>query len=99
MAKTYYSEYINHCLRLYTRHHISTITDEVSKLNWIACDKVFKPLNDNDKKLVKEVFSKNDTLMDNVYEVAKQNNIDQNRIWKILSDLQRKIAKERGLLK
>ena len=99
MNRPFYSEYVRHCLRFYARNlEIRHFNTEVDKNNWWACDKVIKEYSDTDRIIIIEVYSGYDTLADNVYETAKKHCINQNIIWDMMKDLERKIAKRRGLL-
>lgn len=99
MNRPFYSEYIRHCLRFYTRNlHINHFNTEVDQNNWWACDKVVKGCSDVDRDIITSVYSGFDTLADNVYETAKKHGINQNIIWDMMKDIERKIARKRGLL-
>lgn len=98
--KKYYTEYVYHCLRFYARYHdgANNFRSDVDRKNWVACDKVLSRLRDEDKKMVVMVFQSRDSIADSVYETAKLYRIDQNHLWKILSEIESKIAKSRGLI-
>lgn len=99
MTRPFYSEYVRHCLRFYSRNITKPrFNTEVDKTNWYACQRVLEKYSDNDKDIIIKVYGMRDTLADNVYEVATKYNIDQNDIWDMLKDLERSIAKKRGLL-
>lgn len=96
--KLYYSEFVNHCLRFYVRYPSPRFRTDVEKKNWNACDLAFKSFSDSDKELLTNLYSDSDTMSDNVYQLAKRNNISQDAIWKLIGELERKVAKRRGLL-
>ena len=97
--KPFYSEYVRHALRFYTRNmDVSTFKSEADKRNWQACASVIKTYSERDRDIIVAVFGNRDTLADNVYEAAKQRNINQGIIWDMLKELERKIAKRRGLI-
>ena len=99
MNRPFYSEYIRHCLRFYTRNPSpSYFKTEVDKQNWWACEKVVREYSDTDKDIITTVYGGYDTLADNVYNAAKKLDINQNIIWDMMKDLERKIARKRGLL-
>ena len=54
--------------------------------------------SDRDRDILVTVYSGFDTLADNVYETAKKFNINQNIIWDMMKDVERKIAQARGLI-
>ena len=99
MTKPFYSEYVRHCMRYYSRNtNKPRFNTEVDKNNWYACHKAIERYSDRDKDILIRVYSMYDTLADNVYEVAKTYHIDQNIIWDMLKDFEHSIAKKRGLI-
>lgn len=99
MIRPYYSEYVRHCLRFYTRNlQPEFFKSEVDKDNWYACASVFKGLSEKDRDILITVFAGYDTLADNVYETAKKYEINQGIIWDLMKDIERKIARKRGLI-
>lgn len=99
MNRPFYSEYVRHCLRFYTRNlQLSRFKSEVDKNNWFACANVIKGYLDTDQDILVAVYSGYDTLADNVYQTAKKYNIDQSIIWDMMKEVERKIAKRRGLM-
>ena len=99
MNKPYYTEYVRHCLRFYSRNPtIARFNSLVDKENWYACHRVIENYSDRDTFIILRVYSGYDTIADNVYDVARLHNIDQNIIWDMIKDLERTIAKKRGLL-
>ena len=99
MNRPFYSEYVRHCLRFYTRNRaLPNFKSEADKNNWYACATVLKGYSDRDCDIIFEVYSGFDTLADNVYEVSKKYGINQNVIWDMMKDVERRIARRRGLL-
>ena len=99
MNRPYYSEYVRHCLRFYTRNlSLTNFKSEADKLNWFACDTVLKGCTERDFNILVTVYGGFDTLADNVYETAKKYRIEQNVIWDLMKAIERKIAKRRGLM-
>lgn len=99
MNRTFYSDYVRHCLRFYSRNpikpHFNTKADEE---NWYACHRALERYSERDKGIIIRVFALHDTLADNVYEVAKAYDIDQNIIWDMLKEFERVVARKRGLI-
>lgn len=99
MNRPFYSEYVRHCMRFYARNpdkpHFNT---EVDENNWWACFRAIDRYSEHDKDILLRVYALYDTIADNVYEVAKERQIDQNIIWDMLKDFERIVAKKRGLL-
>lgn len=99
MNRPFYSEYIRHCLRFYTRNpQMVNFKSDADKLNWLACDSIVASCSDRDRDILIRVYGSFDTLADNVYETAKKYDINQNIIWDLMKEIERKIAKRRGLM-
>lgn len=99
MNKPFYSEYVRHCMRFYARNtNKPRFNTEVDEKNWYACHRSIERYSDRDRDILIKVFALYDTIADNVYEVAKNYNIDQNIIWDLLKDFERVVARKRGLL-
>lgn len=98
MSRAFYSEYVNHCLRFYARHPNPKFKSTADKNNWAACDSAFKSFSDNDREMLLTIYREGDTIPDNVYQMAKSKGIKQDSVWKLINELERKVAKRRGLL-
>lgn len=99
MSKHFYTEYVRHCLRYYARNiNKPRFNTEVDKNNWNACYRAIERYSDRDKDIFLRVYGMRDTLADNVYEASQIYLIDQNIIWDMIKDLERVVAKKRGLL-
>lgn len=98
MSRAFYSEYVNHCLRFYTRCPKPKFKSNVDKHNWIACDNAFKGFSENDRELLAEIYREENSISDNVCRTAKSRGIKQDYIWKTINKLERKVAKQRGLI-
>lgn len=98
MSRTFYSEYTNHCLRFYARHPKPTFHSDADKKNWLACDSALKSFEESDREMLLTIYREGDTIPDNVYQMAKSKGIKQDSIRKLIGELERKVAKRRGLL-
>ena len=99
MNKPFYTDYVRHALRFYSRNlSISHFKKEVDKDNWIACHDAIGSYSDRDKDILVYVYGSYDTLADNVYMMSKKYSINQNIIWDMMKEFERKIAEKRGLL-
>lgn len=99
MSKKYYTDYVRHALRFYTRYlDRPTFTSDAAKSNWEACHSVLRKYPIIDYDILTTVYSGHDTLADEVYNASKKYNIDQDVIWDLMKEVERKIAHRRGLL-
>ena len=99
MSRPFYSEYVRHCMRYYSRNTDKPrFNTEVDKNNWYACHRAIEHYSERDKDILIFVYGMHDTLEDNVYEMAKQFKINQNIIWDMLKEFEHSVAKKRGLI-
>lgn len=99
MTRPFYSEYVRHCMRFYARNtEKPRFNTEVDKNNWYACHRAIEPYSEQDRTIILEVYGMRDTIADNVYCVAKANDLDQKVIWDMMKDFERSVARKRGLL-
>ncbi len=98
MARTFYSEYVTHCMRFYARHPDPWFKSDADKKNWLACDNTLKQFTQEDREILVTVYREGDTISDNVYEVSKKLGIKQDTVWALIGELEHKIAKRRGLI-
>lgn len=100
MSRTFYTDYVRHALRFYARNNINrpTFKSDADKNNWLSCESVLKRCPVETKEMLITVYSGYDTLADEVYNVSKKLQINQNIIWDAMKDVERKIAHRRGLI-
>lgn len=96
--RTYYSEYIQHCMRFYTRYPHPKFHSNADKQNWYACESVLRGFTDSERDILLFIYREGDTIPDNVYRASVDRNIKQDTIWKLINELERKIAKRRNLI-
>lgn len=98
--RPFYAEYVNHCLRFYCRNteKPTSFKTEVDKANWLSCDAVVKNYPAEERSILIAIYCENDTLADNVYQVSKRFRVSQDKVWNLINEVARKIAKHRGLL-
>lgn len=97
--RPFYLDYVRHTLRFYTRNpHIVRFKTEVDHANWFACHEVFKDYSNRDRDILMAVYSGFDTLADNVYSASIKFNLNQNIIWDMMKDFERKVAQARKLI-
>lgn len=98
MTKPHYADYVNHMIRYYVRTPEKRFRNEADEQNLKVVEKVLDNLRVRDRNLLVEVFKRNDTLSDNIYEVSKLEGVDQDILWTLLSKVTREVARERVLI-
>lgn len=98
MNKPCYTDYVRHILRFYSRYLSRPVfKNQVDKMNWYACHKVIETYSRRDKDILTYVYGSFDEIGDNVYQIANKHRINQNIIWDMMKEFERKVAIERGL--
>lgn len=85
-------------MRFYSRYpDIKKFRTKRDQKNWEACHYVLKRFSKPIREILLEIYSEGDTIPDNVYQVSKRLNIEQDVLWNLIADMESKIAKKRGL--
>lgn len=95
--KAFYSDYVRHCMRFYARHPHPKYRGDVDKENWIACDNALKGFSAEDRELILSIYRDGETIPDNIRCLCAKHNLQPDAVWKLLDDVERKVAKRRGL--
>lgn len=100
MSRIFYADYIRHAMRFYSRNNVEQpkFKSNADKENWLSCHNVIKTYTDKDRRILLTVYSGFDTLPDEVYNASKKYNVDQNFIWDLMKEVERKVARRRGLI-
>lgn len=102
--KPHYSEFVRHCLRFYIKtldegHGGQPIfRSDVERANWAACHIVLNCFSEKDLDMICHLYRPGDTIADKIYELSKSNRVSQDTIWSLINTVERKIAKQRGLV-
>jgi hypothetical protein len=96
--KTFYDDYVDHCMRLYTRFENPDSLGEIDKTNWLACDEALKTFNYPDREMLASLYRGKNTLSDNIYQTSRETHIKRDAIWEVVRELGRRIAQRRGLI-
>ena len=96
MAKSYLSDYIGHCMSFYIKYPDPIFNTKVDELNWNACNDALSSMSVYTKDLICELYK--DASRDNVIRLAAENNMRESDMWKLLRAVEKRIARERGLI-
>lgn len=98
LNKPRYSDYVRSAMRFYSRHlKEEDFKNWVDKCNWFACHKAINTYSHRDRTILIYVYGSFDTLSDNVFVMSNKYHINQNIIWDMMNEFERKVAIERGL--
>ena len=102
--RPHYAEYVKHALRFYTKSRIDaspeqprfkTVADE---LNWNACHDVLSAYPDEQRNMFDTLYSGTAPMPEAIAKIAWLTGTAQNHVWVMVHDLEKKIAKRRGLI-
>jgi hypothetical protein len=96
--KPFYADYVNHALKFYARNEQPVFKNQTDIENYSCVKRVLSGVDKVDAEILCDIFRRKDTLADNIYEVSKERNLNQDVIWTMLSKVTYQIAKERGLV-
>lgn len=102
-TKTYYTDYVNHMIRFYlsTPEGIDFRKRSYSQAsidNWLAVQLVMRKTDEKDTEMVREVFGCGHYMPKAVDEYCKKTGAESDDVWKVLSKINSKIARVRGLV-
>ena len=102
-TKTYYTDYVNHMIRFYlsTPEGIDFRKRNYSQAsidNWLAVQLVMRKTDEKDTEIVREVFGCGHYMPKAVDEYCKKTGAESDDVWKVLSKVNAKIARVRGLV-
>jgi hypothetical protein len=99
MSRPFYSEYVRHCMRFYSRNlHIERFKTAVDSENWTACHTIITQLPEKTRDILVSVYGGYDTLADEVYNTSHKYSMNQNIIWDMMKVFERAVAEQRGLV-
>lgn len=100
MGERYYTKYVRHMLKYYlaTAPEEPVHKSESDCINWHIADRFVTALHPTDQEILYEIFTRKDTIPDNIYELSREYGISQDQIWTMLDKLTKDMAKARGLI-
>lgn len=99
-----YADYCKHAMRFYARSMMNAhsaeprFKTEADKKNWYACQAAVRTFSPEDMDMLITLYGMSEPLPDAISRLAKDKRIHPDRVWNIVNDLERKIAKRRGLI-
>lgn len=99
MSRPFYSEYVRHCMRFYSRNlDLTRFKTPVDEENWKACHRVILQLPEQTRDILVMVYGGRDTLADEVYNASRKYSINQNIVWDAMKVFEKAVAVRRGLI-
>lgn len=98
MPRPAYSNFVRHCMRFYAKYPHPVFGSEADIRKWRSCDDALKGFSEQERELLISVFSGSDDLSGNICRVSEVHGMDQDHIWHLVYDLERKIAQKWGMI-
>jgi hypothetical protein len=64
----------------------------------MACRDVLNNFSDNDMDTISQIYRPGDTIPDKIYMLSKIKRVPQDTIWSLINNIERRVAKKRGLI-
>lgn len=98
MGRSYYSACVEHWMRFYARYAPAIFRSDSEQLNWIACNNALKSLSESERAYILTIYRGGDTIADNIYQLAKIENINQDYLWRLITNVERDVATRMKLI-
>lgn len=102
--RPHYAEYVKHAMRFYAKSRINASSEqprfktEADKKNWNACQTALNTYSDEEREVFVALYSDTAPLPEAIAKIAKEHHMEQNHVWNMVNDLEKKVAKRRGLI-
>lgn len=100
-TRSFYTDYVNHAIRFYlsTPDTLSMAGKRKADMeNWIAVQSVFHFLTDEQKQVLKEIYTISHRLPEGVRMYCQKTGTDEKQVWILVTKVNAAIAKRRGLI-
>lgn len=98
----HYTEYVAHVLRWYAKTISESdkpvFSSDADAKNWDACRMALNDYSPTECETFIAIYTKNFSFVDVISTIAKERELDVNLLWKKTKNLERKVAKLRGLI-
>lgn len=102
--RPHYAEYIKHALRFYSKSRMNASSKqprfktEADKKNWVACQAALNDFSEQEREMFLSIYAEIVPFPEAIASNAKSYHLEQNRVWNLVNDLEKKVAERRGLI-
>ena len=97
-----YSDYVRHCLQHYTETaEVGTppkFKNNTEKEVWLCCRDAISRLTEAEQEIAIELYTRGDTIPDKIFQISRAKRLPQQRLWRLVEELEYDIAQQRGLI-
>lgn len=98
MNKTFYSRYVDHCIRFRIRHpHPSSFNSVQSKEDWQAVNNALCDISDDERSVLSAIYRSRDEIEDAIACASATGGLPEGKICKLIYEFRSKVATYRGL--
>ena len=98
MARMYFSDFTDHCLKFYFRHSHPNFHSDVDRLDWQAAESTISKVSDRDRRVLEAVYTgKERFISENIKVVSRELGLSENVIYDLLDGVRKKLAIARGI--
>lgn len=104
MRKEHYTDYVKHALRYYIRTTQKNSVErpcfrtEADHRNWVAVEAALNDYTSFERRMFYTLYSSKEALPYAVNQYAMRYSMDIDRIWRMITEIERNVAKRRGLI-
>ena len=98
MAKTHYTDYIARAMRFYIRYKKPDFKSDTDQANWYTCEEALREFPPDEQEMITFVYESDLKIKESIVCLAKMKKIKQNRLWNIIANFEKRVAKIRGLI-
>lgn len=95
--KRVYTDYASMCLRFYFRHPDPVFRSRVQIENWRAAQAAVQDEEEHITELLAKLYQEAN-IADAIGQMSADGAVSANYLWKIVGDIEKRVAKERGLI-
>ena len=102
--RPHYAEYVKHAMRFYAKSRINASSEqprfktEADKKNWNACHTALNTYSDEEREMLVTLYSDTHPIPEAIRQLANKHKVEANHLWNMVNDLEKKVAKRRGLI-
>lgn len=102
--RPHYADYVKHAMRYYAKNRLNASSEqprfktEADKKNWESCKAAIGTFDAEARDILLSIYIEDDNLAECINRTAKRERISVDRIWNLVNELEKKVAKRRGLI-
>lgn len=102
--RPHYADYVKHAMRFYAKNRMNASSEqprfrsEADRKNWEACKSAISTFDAENQDILLSLYVEDDNIVECINRAAKRERISADRIWNLVNELEKKVAKRRGLI-